>query len=207
MILRIIMLVAVYLIGSVPTGYIMGRIFFGLDIRTSGSGNIGATNALRHMGVKAGIIVLILDMLKGCLAVLLMRYFFRGEQGIIALGAMVVILGHVFTVFLGFKGGKGVATAAGVFMILSPLSFLISILCFTALVLVWRYVSLASMISALVFYTLNMSEVCCGSYENMPKAVLVTIIVLVIIIKHRSNIGRLIEGTEIKIGPKKKAEN
>lgn len=203
MIVKLLMPLLAYLIGSVPTGYIVGRTFFGLDIRKSGSGNIGATNALRQMGVKAGIIVLILDMFKGCLAVLIARYL-SDDPSVVVLSALMVIVGHVYTVFLRFKGGKGVATAAGVFMILSPLPFLIAILCFTAIVLIWRYVSLASMVAALVFYTLNMIEVCYRGYENMPKAALVTFIVLVIIIKHRNNIGRLIEGTEAKIGVKKK---
>ncbi len=204
---QILLLALTYLIGSVPTGYLMGKTFFGLDIRKSGSGNIGATNALRQMGVKAGVIVLILDMLKGCLAVLLARYLFPGDLLIISLAALIVIMGHVYTVFLGFKGGKGVATAAGVFLILSPLPFLISILCFIALVFIWRYVSLASMLAALVFYTLNMIEVCCRGSEYMPKAALVTFIVLVIIIKHRTNIGRLLEGKEPKIGTKKREKS
>ncbi len=201
------MLVLAYLIGSIPTGYLVGRTFFGLDIRNGGSGNIGATNAFRQMGVKSGVIVLILDMLKGCFAVLLARYLFPSDLPIISLVALMVIMGHVYTVFLGFKGGKGVATAAGVFLVLSPLPFLISILCFIALVFIWRYVSLASMLSALLFYTLNMIELCCRGYENMPKAALVTIVVLVIIIKHRTNIGRLLEGKETKIGIKKKEKS
>lgn len=205
--LRILMLVLAYLIGSIPTGYLVGRTFFGLDIRNGGSGNIGATNAFRQMGVKSGVIVLILDMLKGCFAVLLARYLFPSDLPIISLVALMVIMGHVYTVFLGFKGGKGVATAAGVFLVLSPLPFLISILCFIALVFIWRYVSLASMLSALLFYTLNMIELCCRGYENMPKAALVTIVVLVIIIKHRTNIGRLLEGKETKIGIKKKEKS
>jgi len=202
--MQFLVLVAAYMIGSIPSGYIMGRIFWRVDIRKSGSGNIGATNALRQMGVKAGVIVLILDMLKGCLAVLLAQHLFPDDLRIISLAALLVIMGHVYTVFLGFKGGKGVATAAGVFLILSPLPFLISILCFVALVFIWRYVSLASMVAALLFYTLNMIEVCYRGFDNMPKAALVTLIVLVIIIKHRSNIGRLIEGTESKIGTKKR---
>ncbi|MBP9037825.1 MAG: glycerol-3-phosphate 1-O-acyltransferase PlsY, partial [Candidatus Cloacimonas sp.] len=146
-----IMLLFAYLWGSIPVGLIAGKIFYHKDIRNEGSGNIGATNALRTFGTVTGLIVLLLDMTKGFIPVILAISLLEKGSPFIALTALFVILGHIFPLYLSFKGGKGVATAAGAFLALTPLSLLTALLTFIIVVAVFRYVSVASICAALVF--------------------------------------------------------
>ena len=140
------LVVVAYLLGSIPTGLLLARAF-GVDIRSAGSGNIGATNVYRTLGRKFGIMTLAGDCLKGLVPVLAARYL-GVSAGWLALTGSAAFLGHVYTVFLGFKGGKGVATALGVFLGVSPLAVPVSLAIFSLVLWKWRYVSLASITAA-----------------------------------------------------------
>lgn len=179
-----------YLIGSVPTGLLLGKLY-GIDVRQQGSGNIGATNLYRTVGRNVGILTLIGDCLKGVAPVLLARYFgLSGEQ--VAWVGLAAFCGHVFSVFLRFRGGKGVATALGVFLALSPLAVLIAIVLFVLVMLKWRYVSLGSVCAAAV-----MPLVVSLSGDHV-LTVVTFLIALVVIVRHLENIRRLLAGTENK---------
>lgn len=178
-----------YLLGSIPTGLLLGRLY-GIDVRQEGSGNIGATNLYRTVGRKVGIITLIGDCLKGMLPVLLAWKLGMTEpmQAWIGLAAFC---GHVFSIFLLFKGGKGVATALGVYLALAPLAVLGAVLVFIILVVIWRYISLGSIAAAAVMPI--MIWFMPHSWELLIAAALISAIV---IIKHHANISRLATGTE-----------
>ncbi|ABQ28070.1 glycerol-3-phosphate 1-O-acyltransferase PlsY [Geotalea uraniireducens] len=188
---EITLLVCAYLLGSIPTGLLLAKAS-GVNIRETGSGNIGATNVYRTLGRKVGIMTLIGDCLKGLIPVLIAKQLGLPEVWIAATG-LAAFLGHVYTVFLGFKGGKGVATALGVFLGVSPLSVLIALGVFILVLVRWRYVSLASITAAaampLVIAFLE------------PKKLLIAMslaIAALVIYKHRENIQRLRSGTESK---------
>ncbi len=179
-----------YLLGSVPMGLIAVRLCGGVDPRGVGSGNIGATNVGRTSGKKAGIITLIGDALKGAIPVLLAIYMGAGESVVFAVG-LLAILGHMFSIYLGFKGGKGVATACGIFVVICPPALGLSLLVFVVVLLLFNFVSLASMAAALsmpVFLYLNS--------EPITFVALGVIAAILIVSKHSSNIGKLIKGTE-----------
>lgn len=196
-----------YLLGSLPTGYLVGRAK-GLDIRTQGSGNIGATNVFRVLGTTAGVGVLLVDALKGALSVLwipdVVSHLAGGaspEVGrlVAALGA---VLGHNYTCWLRFKGGKGIATSAGVLAALVPTAFLVTFATFAVVLAVTRYVSLASILAAA---TLPIATGVTLAREpgrgQMPALVgLTTLLAVLAIWKHRPNIRRLLAGTEPRIG-------
>lgn len=191
MLINILLIVAAYLIGSVPTGLLLGKSM-GVDIRAAGSGNIGATNAYRTLGKKVGILTLVGDCIKGAVPVLALKLMGLPDLWIILAG-LAAFLGHVYSVFLGFEGGKGVATALGVFLVISPLSVLCSLMVFLLVVWKWRYVSLGSIIAACampVFVILI-------EHKSFPT-LLAVIISSIIIQKHRDNIERLKAGTESK---------
>ncbi len=195
-----------YLIGSIPFAYIYGKVFKGIDIRNFGSGNIGATNVLRILGTKAGITVMLLDMIKGFIPVFLVLEVFQWNLQFSWLPVVIgisAIIGHTFTIFLLFKGGKGVATAAGVFLALSPLVFLVALCLFILIVAFTKYVSLGSIFASLFLLVTHLI-----SYDpNNPFVLYFTVIVtFFIILKHKSNISRLIKGTENKISFKKKTD-
>ncbi len=189
-----------YLLGSIPFGFIFGKILKKIDIRDHGSGNIGATNVIRVLGTVPGTVVLILDMLKGVLAVTLLYKLFYLEQLPVSMTlfrtllAVAVISGHNWTVFLNFKGGKGVATSAGAMLALSPQIVGLSIVVWILTFLLTRIVSLGSMISAIslpVFILIF--------DEPLPLLFLSVVGCLLIFYTHRANIRRLIEGEEKKI--------
>jgi glycerol-3-phosphate acyltransferase PlsY len=185
-----LLLAAAYLLGSVPTGLLLARAFGDVDIRTAGSGNIGATNVYRTLGKKLGVMTLVGDCLKGLIPVLAARHLEFSDPWIAAVG-LAAFLGHVYTVFLGFKGGKGVATALGVFLGISPVSVLAAIVVFVAVLLTWRFVSLASMAAAAVVPSLV------AFFEKRPSFTLLALVVAALVIwRHRENIQRLREGTE-----------
>src|SRR5512137_739985 len=144
----ILLILGAYLLGSIPTGLLLARAA-GVDIRTTGSGNIGATNVYRTLGRTVGILTLVGDCVKGLIPVLVARHLEMGDAMIAAAGA-AAFLGHVYTVFLGFKGGKGVATALGVFLAVAPAAVGAALLVFVAVVWKWRYISLGSICAALV---------------------------------------------------------
>jgi acyl phosphate:glycerol-3-phosphate acyltransferase len=186
---ELLLLVSAYLLGSVPTGLLLARAF-GINIREAGSGNIGATNVYRTIGRKIGILTLVGDCLKGLIPVLVAKWLGLPDLWVAAIG-LAAFLGHVYTVFLGFKGGKGVATALGVFLATSPLSVLLALVIFALTVYKWRYISLASITAAAVIPLL----VC--AIERKPELIVMSVLIAAIVIfRHRENIARLRAGTE-----------
>ena len=191
-----------YLIGSIPTGYIFGKVLKGIDIREYGSGNVGATNVFRSVGKVPGIIVLVLDLVKGLVAVTLIPYLVRlvftepavyGSVYLISLGAAAIV-GHIWTCFLRFRGGKGVATTAGVMIGLYPVVFFIGLAVWVIFVLIWKYVSLASIAAAV---SLPVIALIMG--KDIATIVFFSILAILGTYSHRANIKRLLQGTESKI--------
>jgi glycerol-3-phosphate acyltransferase PlsY len=200
---------AAYLLGSIPTGYLLVRLFRHQDIRSVGSGNIGATNVLRSGGKGLGAATFILDMLKGSGSVYLGALLaaslmpFTPVRNFEALAALFAVLGHMFPVWLGFRGGKGVATSFGVFLVAAPWAALAAIAVFALVFLASRYVSLASILGAASFPVFAWFLVH-GPRPAFFIAVQVAVALLVIV-KHHQNIRRLLAGTESRIGARKTA--
>lgn len=186
---EILLVIGAYLLGSVPTGLLLARSM-GVNIREAGSGNIGATNVYRTIGRKLGMLTLFGDCLKGLIPVLIAKWLGLPEVWIAAVG-LAAFLGHVYTVFLGFKGGKGVATALGVFLGTSPLSVLFGVAVFALMLYKWRYVSLASITAAAIIPVLVW--IAGGGAALIAMAL---VIAAVVIVKHHENIARLRAGTE-----------
>jgi len=190
MIQEILLVLAAYIVGSIPTGLLLSKAVGGVDIRTMGSGNIGATNAYRTMGRKVGILTLIGDSLKGVLPVVAANAFGFPDL-VIALAGIAAFLGHIFPLFLKFKGGKGVATALGVFIAVSPVAVLCSLGVFSVVLYAWRFVSLASITAA------AMMPVFIALIDRRPVVVAMSVVIAAtVIIKHSDNIKRLKNGTE-----------
>jgi glycerol-3-phosphate acyltransferase PlsY len=192
-----------YLLGSIPFGYLIVRATQKGDVRETGSGGTGATNVTRRAGKSAGILTLILDAVKGASAVLLAWFVLGAAQPMfhwVAAAGFVAIVGHCFPVWLGFRGGKGVATMIGVFLVLAPAALALAVGLFFAVVALTRYVSLGSILAALslsIFATLT------GSYLNpwpdqVPIVRCAVAVALLVVIMHRENIARLLAGTESK---------
>ena len=201
-------LAVAYLLGSIPFGYILVRIFRKEDIRSTGSGNIGATNVVRSGAKGLGILTLVLDLLKGVAAVMIAEHFAPGAPGFpsdLAVAAgIAAVLGHIFPIWLGFKGGKGVATALGVFLALAPMAALSSLVVFIAVFAITRYVSLASILAAV------MLPVFCLLWMPDRSPVFVggvIFLALLVVAKHHANIARLMQGKESRFGSKKSSNN
>jgi len=184
-----------FLLGSIPFGYVLVRLVRGEDVRSLGSGNIGATNVGRVLGRWGWLATLLLDGGKGAVAVLLAWSLASRPEAAGAVAGLGAILGHCYTPWLGFRGGKGVATMLGTFALLTPTATLISAAAFTIVAVVSRYVSLASIIAAAV---LPASLLWHGSSRPLLLAAGVTLVV--VIGRHRDNIGRLLRGEESRIG-------
>jgi glycerol-3-phosphate acyltransferase PlsY len=199
----VLILIIAYLLGSIPFGYLLVRAKEGADVRETGSGGTGATNVSRRAGKLAGIVTLVLDALKGALAVVLARMFLTVDFGInwwVAAAVVLAIMGHCFPVWLGFRGGKGVATGVGAFLALSPLAVACAGLVFILIVLATRYVSLGSITAAAV---LPLSIWILSGYVKTAASLapLLTAAIAgaaIIIFMHRANIVRLLSGTENK---------
>lgn len=217
-----------YLIGSINSSIIISRIVMGKDIRESGSGNAGATNVLRTMGKKYAVITLIIDVLKGVIAVLIARLWvgkdFPDGYGVLSqtlgsdfleyqklilsvqlpyIAGVCVVLGHNFPIFFGFKGGKGVATSLGVVMMLDWKVGLVVLVTAIAIIAITRYVSLGSIVGAIAFAALEIIKMAYLHSWNTIQVVCVLILAGLIVIRHHENIGRLLNGTENKLGAKK----
>ena len=198
-----LILIAAYLLGSIPFGYLIVRATEGGDVRESGSGGTGATNVSRRAGKLAGILTLLLDAAKGAFAVWLARFFLSPDMGInwcVAAAAIIAVFGHCFPVWLGFRGGKGVATGVGVFLSLSPLALTCAALVFILVVWLTRYVSLGSITAAAAFPLCVLLLDFFGS-AVAPRAPVMSAALAcaaLIIFMHRANIGRLLNGTESK---------
>ena len=188
-----------YLAGSIPFGYLIGR-WNGKDIRTLGSGNIGATNVTRAVGPVQGKICFVLDLLKGAIPVLAAQVALPGCAGIAIAAGAIAILGHMFPVYLKFKGGKGVSTGAGVALALAPLPLLCALALWVVLFLVTRYVSVASIAAAVglpVFaYIFRLVNVGNTAAKSTPVLIFFCAIAAITVYRHRSNIKRLLDGTE-----------
>lgn len=197
-IFQLLTILASYLLGAVPFGLLFTKLFSGIDVRSVGSGNIGATNVLRAAGKKAAVLTLLADGLKGFLPVFLARLLFHDEWTT-ALSGAAAMLGHVFPVYLRFKGGKGVATGFGVVLAVSPWIGLIALLAWLTAAIIWRYSSLSALIA---FASYPLITFIASPEPSKPFGSLSLFIFGIIYYRHRENIRRLIAGTESKIGKK-----
>ena len=207
--------VVAYLLGSIPTGYLVAKAR-GIDIRMAGSGNIGATNAMRVLGKPMGIFVLLMDALKGFVACALLAAIFFAKRYSVPdrlingdelehakiLAGIFVILGHNFTCWLKFKGGKGIATTGGVYLALAPWAVLIGVTAFILAVLATRYVSIGSIVAAVALPV----AVWILPPHNLLMGIVTTALGVMAIYKHRGNIQRLMAGTESRLGKKATTE-
>jgi len=217
----IIIAVAAYLLGSIPTGYLVARAK-GIDIRKTGSGNIGATNAMRVLGKPAGIFVLLMDATKGYMACalippLIYNWLFSDSYrfslnfqdapanfqiGVCIIAGISAVLGHNYTCWLQFKGGKGIATTAGVFLALAPWAVLVALVVFILAVVLTKYVSAGSIAAAIALP----ATVWIMSPDNLELGIVSTALGVLAIYKHKSNIQRLMAGTENRLGKKKESK-
>jgi len=195
-----------YFLGAIPFGVILAKLLGGTDVRRSGSGNIGATNVARVVGPLAGVLTLIFDIAKGAGSVLLAEKLSNHSAGWTMIAGIAALVGHCFPVWLKFRGGKGVATAGGVFLVLSPPACLAAVILFLLVVIFWRYVSLGS-VSAAAAMPLLITFLWAGR-ERPPLAVTVGTLaaVLLILYKHRGNWQRLLAGREPKFSFSKNKE-
>jgi acyl phosphate:glycerol-3-phosphate acyltransferase len=193
--------VASYLLGTIPFGYILVLVFRGEDVRSRGSGNIGATNVAR-MSPALGLTTLVLDAGKGLAAVALARALFGGEHQklVMTVAALCAVVGHLFPVWLKFRGGKGVATSLGSFALIAPKSIVCMVGLFLLVVAATRYVSMSSVASAAAFPVLVWAL---HEYVEPVQLILIALGSLLVIWKHRQNLGRIVAGTEPKFRAKR----
>ncbi len=205
-IIIILLMIVAYILGSIPNALWIGKVYRGIDIREYGSKNTGSTNAARILGPRLGFLTLILDVSKGSFPLLLALLFKKNisnngvnlDKVLIMIG-ICAIIGHSFSLFLKFKGGKAVATTVGVFIVLVPKAILIAAVVFFTIFAIFRYVSLSSILAAVTLpIAIFLVE------KNIPYTIFGILIAVLIIIKHRSNIKRLLNGTESKFGIKNK---
>ncbi|HET9150440.1 MAG TPA: glycerol-3-phosphate 1-O-acyltransferase PlsY [Gemmatimonadales bacterium] len=199
---RLLALVASYLLGAIPTSLIVGRLFRGIDLRKHGSGNLGATNVYRTLGPKFAIPVGLFDMAKGAVPVMVIAPLVSASAYFAIVCGIMAVIGHVFSVFVGFKGGKGVATASGVMLGLTPWAVLVSFLVWALIVRLTGYVSLGSIVSALILpvaaWLLHPSA--------RPLIWIQVLVAVAIVWLHRANIRRLLAGTENRFGRRGRQE-
>lgn len=194
-----IALASSYVVGSIPTAYLVVRRLKQVDVRTVGSGNVGATNVTRVAGFRAGVVVFAIDLAKGLAAVTLLAPWLihpLTPAAQLACGCLAVV-GHTFPVFLGFRGGKGVATTIGVLLGTMPLTALAYLLVWAACFFLWRYVSVASLAAVAILPIAQMA-----TRRTLPEILLGSGVALLIILRHRENIERLARGTEHRAGTK-----
>lgn len=190
--LAIIITVA-YLVGAIPSGVVLTRLAGAGDVRQAGSGNIGATNVYRVAGKRLGVLTLVADMLKGVLPLLALKMWSGCTEEHLALVAVVLFIGHCYPIYLGFKGGKGVATALGIYLVLSPSSVGIAVVVFAGVLWRWRYVSLASICAAMIIpFAVYLFE------SSWPLLIATFLIASGVVYRHSSNIQRLRDGSETK---------
>jgi len=180
-----------YLLGSIPFALIIGKIGYKIDIREHGSGNLGATNAFRVLGIKAGSIVILGDILKGTLAAVLPQLFHADAYPLII--GIIAVLGHTYPIFAKFKGGKAVATSGGMILGINPILFIIMIATFLLSLYLSKYVSLSSMITGVVAFFASLF------FQNTGLTVVILILTAFVTYRHWANIKRIINGTEPKI--------
>jgi acyl phosphate:glycerol-3-phosphate acyltransferase len=198
-----------YLLGAIPTSVWIGKIFYRVDVRDHGSGNAGATNTIRVLGLKAGIPVLIFDVLKGWFAVYIANFytFSPVSSGLTEFRIMLAaaaVIGHVFPVYVGFRGGKGIATLLGVGIGLFPVGAVIALGVFIIVVSISRYISLGSIVAAVTFPVTELAVL--GNHDSVPLVVLSLFIAVFVPVTHKKNITRLIRGEESKFSFKGKRQ-
>jgi glycerol-3-phosphate acyltransferase PlsY len=190
-------LIGTYLVGAIPFGLFFGKALGGVDVRTVGSRNIGATNVLRAAGKKAALLTLLADCLKGLIPVLLAATIFSDDRLSVLCG-VAAILGHNFPVYVNFKGGKGVATSFGVVLAVAPWTGLACLLAWACAAALWKYSSLSALVAFAVYPFITFAV----HGDSKPRAFLSLFVFAMIYYRHRENIRRLISGTEAKIGQK-----
>ena len=189
--LFILIMIAIYLIAAIPTGVVLARLMGGEDVRQKGSGNIGATNVYRVAGKLAGVLTLVGDTLKGFLPLLAFKTWLEPTPTQLGIASAVAILGHCYPIYLKFKGGKGVATALGIFLVLSPKVVFFALIVFILTVAITRYISLGSVLAALSAPLLILL------LKHPQSIFLATLFIAALVIwRHNSNIRRLLDGTE-----------
>ncbi|MFC0274062.1 glycerol-3-phosphate 1-O-acyltransferase PlsY [Metabacillus herbersteinensis] len=189
--IEVIILVLAYLLGSIPSGLIVGKIGYGIDIREHGSGNLGGTNTFRTLGVKAGLIVTLADILKGTLAAAL-PLLFQADLNPLLVGT-IGVLGHMYPIFAKFRGGKAVATSGGVLLFAAPVMFVTMLAVFFILLYITKYVSLSSMLTGIygLIFSLFTGE--------LPLIIVLALLTTFVIYRHRANISRIMNKTEPKV--------
>ena len=193
--IELLLVLFAYLLGSLPTALVVVRLFTGDDVRLKGSGNVGATNALRTAGWKAGVVVTVIDVAKGAVPVWLMKLY-NPESVWIAAAMLATVLGHCYPVWLKFRGGKGVATGFGAFLVIAPLSALAALALWFVVLVIWRWVSLASMVASASFpMILKLID-----NPDLVTLVAVSAAAVLIILRHGSNIRSMLAGEEVKVG-------
>ncbi|HHU32466.1 MAG TPA: glycerol-3-phosphate 1-O-acyltransferase PlsY [Clostridia bacterium] len=192
----VIILISAYIIGSIPFALIVGKKIGGIDVRNYGSGNLGGTNAFRILGWKVGVPVIVADILKGMLATYLGLRLGGETLGILA--GIAAAVGHCYPLFANFKGGKGVAVGAGIFLIVAPKVILLAAVMFLLTLFIFRYVSLSSIVGALTVGLLTFVY-----DQSLFLTTLSWLLVIFVIYRHRSNIKRILNGTENKVGYKR----
>lgn len=195
----VLWLVAAYLVGATPTSYVAGRVAKGIDLREQGSRNLGATNVYRVLGWRWAIPVGLIDIAKGAVPVALFGSWAQGAPGFPVFLGLAAVLGHMFSPYVGFKGGKGVATAAGMFLALAPSAVLIALPVWGLCLWATGYVSLSSMLVAIVFPLL----VRFTPHQGRPAVVASVALAALIVYSHRANIRRLVTGTENRFRTRK----
>jgi len=193
--IELVLVLCAYLLGSLPTALLVVRLMTGEDVRRKGSGNIGGTNALRAAGWKAGVAVTVIDVAKGALAVWLMQRY-NPESGWVAAAMLAVVVGHCYPVWLKFRGGKGVAAGFGAFLVIEPLSALAILVVWFLVLVISRWVALASMVGSAVF-PLALKLI---GEPDMVTLVSVSAAAVLIIFRHSTNIRNMLAGEEVKIG-------
>lgn len=193
--MEIALVVFAYVLGSLPTAYLLVRLMTGDDVRYTGSGNVGATNALRTAGWRVGVAVTVIDMLKGAVPVWLMEQY-NPESGWVAAAMLAAVVGHCFPVWLKFKGGKGVATGFGAFLVIAPLSALAALALWIVVLVISRWVALASMVASASF------PLVLKLIDRPDKVTLMSVsaAAVLIILRHNSNIRKMLTGSEVKVG-------
>jgi len=209
MLTLLIIIVVSYLLGSFPTSIIFGKLFRGIDIRDYGSGNAGGTNAFRVMGWKIGVSVMVIDVAKGLIATVLVSQIRMDSISLAPVYLQIIagfsaVIGHIWTIFAGFHGGKGVGTAAGMLIGLYPIAFIFVFIIFLIVLFSTRYVSVSSMTAAISLPIVLLVLDALGRPYKPPLLILSIIIAILIVFTHRSNIKRLMAGNENRVTFKKK---
>jgi acyl phosphate:glycerol-3-phosphate acyltransferase len=191
-----LVLIIAYLLGSIPSGLIIGKVFYKTDIREHGSGNLGGTNTFRTLGVKAGIVVTLADILKGTLAASLPLILGVGINPL--LSGVFAVLGHTYPIFAGFRGGKAVATSGGVLLLCAPLMFITVLVVFFISLYITKYVSLSSMIAGMTAFLYALISGFLREWD-IPLLIVVFMLASFVIYRHRANVTRIMNKTEPKI--------